>query len=116
MTLSGLSHDQKLGLVALLELFVMSDGVVTEGETKEINKIAGELGDEEYRELMNEADTQFDDVEMLKSWLQAIKERSARELIYGIVMEEVMSSPTTVHSPGLLDWLKGEWNITVTEA
>ena len=115
MTLSGLSHDQKLGLVALLELFAMSDGVVSESETKQINKIVEGLGDEEYRKLMDEADTQFADVDMLKSWLEAIKERGARELIYGLVMEEVMNAPTTVHTE-LLDWLKSEWNIQVTDA
>jgi len=116
MTLSGLSHDQKLGLVALLELFAMSDGVVSESETKQINKIAEGLGDEEYRELMDEADTQFADVDMLKSWLGAIKERGARELIYGLVMEEVMSAPTTTQIPEMLDWLKDEWQIQVTDA
>ena len=116
MTLSGLSHDQKLGLVALLELFAMSDGVVSESETKQISKIAEGLGDEEYRELMNEADSQFADVDMLKSWLEAIKERGARELIYGLVMEEVMNAPTTTHSPELLAWLKDEWEIQVTDA
>ena len=116
MTLSGLSYDQKLGLVALLELFAMSDGVVTEGEAKQINKIAEGLGDEEYRELMEEADSRFEDVGMLKSSLETIKERAARELIYGLVMEEVMSAPATTHSPELLDWLKAEWEIIVTEA
>ncbi len=116
MTLSGLSHDQKLGLVALLELFAMSDGVISEGESKQINKIAEELGDEEYRELMEETDSQFADIEMLKSWLEAIKERGACELIYGMVMEEVMSAPATVHRPELLDWLKTVWEIKVTEA
>ena len=116
MTLTGLSHEQKLALVALLELFAMSDGVVSEGEVKQINRIAEGLGDEEYRELMNEADTHFEDVEMLKESLLTIKERAARELIYGILMEEVMSAPTTAHSPELLDWLKSEWDIEVTEA
>jgi len=116
MTLSGLSHDQKLGLVALLELFAMSDGVVTEGETKQINKIVEGLGDAEYRELMDEADRQFVDVDMLKSWLESINERGARELIYGLVMEEVMNSPATTPIPELLDWLKSEWDIKVTNA
>jgi hypothetical protein len=116
MTLSGLSYDQKLALVALLELFAMSDGVVTEGEKREINKIVSEFGDDEYRELMNEADSRFDGVEMLKSSLETIKEKAAQELIYGIVMEEVMSAPATVHPPELLDWLKTEWNIEITDA
>ena len=116
MTLSGLSYDQKLALVALLELFTMADGVVTEGEVSQINKIAEEFGDEEYRELMDEADNRFADVEMLKSSLETIKEQAAQELIFGILMEEVMTAPATVHSPELLDWLKDTWNIEVTEA
>jgi len=31
-------------------------------------------------------------------------------------MEEVMSSPSTTHGPELLDWLKDEWGIKVSEA
>ena len=116
MTLTGLSHEQKLALVALLELFAMTDGVVTEGEVKQINRIADGLGEEAYRDLINEADSHFEDVEMLKASLQTIKERAARELIFGILMEEVMSAPATTHSPELLDWLKSEWDIEVTDA
>lgn len=116
MTLTELSHDQKLALVALVELFTMADGVVSDGEAAQINKIAEALGDEEYRELLDETETRFADVDMLKASLQTINEQGARELIYGLVMEEVMTSPSTTHGPDLLDWLKAEWNVAVSEA
>lgn len=116
MTISGLSYEQKLALVALLELFVMADGEVTEGEIKEINQIAEALGDEEYRELMNEADSRFKDIENLKELLKTIKERAARELIYGLLLEEVMTAPSPAKIPDILDWIKNEWQIEVTEA
>jgi hypothetical protein len=116
MTLLQLDHEQKLALVALLELFTMADGVVSEGEAAQINKIAEGIGDEAYRDLLNVAEERFADVEMLKASLLTIKERGARELIYGLLMEEVMNSPAVSPSPALLDWLKEAWEVDVSEA
>ncbi len=116
MTLSQLSHEQKLALVALLELLTMSDGTVSDGEADQINLIAEELGDEVYRELLNESETRFSDVDMLKESLTTIHERAARELIYGLLMEEVINAPSASHRPELLDWLKAEWAIEVNES
>ncbi len=116
MTLTQLSHEQKLALVALLELFTMADGTVSDGEVAQINRIADGLGDEAYRELLDETAERFADVEMLKASLLTINERAARELIYGFVLEEVMSSPSTTPIPDLLEWLRGEWQIEVSDA
>ena len=116
MTISGLSHDEKLALVALLEVLAMADGVVEDTEIQQINRIAEELGDEEYRELLNEADERFKDIEMLKSSLTTIRERAARELIYGLLLEEVMTAPAPGSHTDLLDWLKKTWEIKVLEA
>jgi len=115
MTLSQLSHEQKLALVALLELFTMADGRISDGEVAQINQIADGLGDTAYRELLDEAESRFGDVEMLKESLLTIKERGARELIYGLLMEEVMISPTSSPSPEILAWLKQAWSIEVSE-
>jgi hypothetical protein len=116
MTLEHLSHEQKLALVALLELFTMADGSVSDAEAVNINKIAEALGVDAYRELLDEVETRFADVEMLKASLLTIKERAARELIYGVAMEEVMSTPSATPSPEILDWLRTEWEIDVTDA
>jgi len=116
MTLTELAHEQRLALVPLVELYTMADGMVSDGEAAQINRIAEALGDTEYRELLDETEERFADVEMLKASLQTIQEKGARELIYGLVMEEVMSSPSTTHGPELLDWLKDEWGIKVSEA
>ena len=116
MTLSQLSHEQKLALVALLELFTMADGTVSEGEVAQINLIAEALGDTEYRALLDETETRFADVEMLKASLATVEERAARELIYGTLLQEVMSAPTASHRPELLEWLKVEWSVEVEEA
>jgi hypothetical protein len=116
MTLLQLDHEQKLALVALMELFALADGSVSESEESQINQVADTLGDDAYRELLDEAESRFADIDMLKGLLLTIKERGARELIYGMVMEEVMSSPSPVQSPDLLDWLKDEWDIEVSDA
>lgn len=72
MTLDGLSHDEKLVLVALVEAVAMSNGIVSEGEIRGIGKIVEEIGEDDYRKLMDEADTKFDNLDDLKGSLSSI--------------------------------------------
>jgi len=115
MTIDKLSHEQRLGLVALLELVAMSDGTVSDGEVAQINKVANELGDEAYRSLLDEADARFADTAALKDFLEAIHDRQSRETIYGFIMEEAMSSPTVVSRHEIIEWLASTWNIEARE-
>ena len=59
MELTGLTKKELLGLVALMEDVAMANGAVTDGERVRIDRIAEMLGDEEYRELLEEADERF---------------------------------------------------------
>ena len=116
MTIADLEYAHKLALAALFELVTMADGEVIEPEAEQINRIAGELGEEEYRKLLDKAEEKFTGLEELKAALQAIENQEARETIFGVVLEEVMESPATTRSSDLLDWLKNTWNIEVKEA
>ncbi len=115
MTLTDLGHEQKLALVALLKLFAMSDNAISEGEQAEINQVAAAFGDATYRDLLDEVDQRFADEARLQAFLTTIRERGARELIYGIVMEESMCAPSLHPRTDLLDWLREAWQITVDE-
>lgn len=114
MELTELSDEQQIALVALLEAVANSDGLVSEGEEKEINQIAEIFGDDLYRSLLNEAERRFQDLDDLKRFLVTIKDQEARELIYGVVLEEAVLEPSMEHRKAeLLGWLAELWHIRV---
>ncbi len=115
MTIDKLSHEEKLGLVALLELVAMSDGTVSDGEIEQINLLAKQLGDDEYRSLLDEADTRFAGVDGLKEFLKDINAPDSQEAIFGFVMEEAQKSPTIGARHGIIDWLASLWGIEIRE-
>ena len=78
MTIKELAHNQKVALVALLEVLAVRDKAVSEGQERVIGNVAAELGDEEYRRLLDEAEMKFSDVESLKRFLKTIDEKPAQ--------------------------------------
>lgn len=116
MTLNDLGHEQKLALVALLKLFAMSDNAIEEGEAEEIGQVAEAFGDALYRELLDEVNERFKDETCLLEFLATIRDRGARDLIYGAIMEESMAAPSVHPRTDLLDWLTTEWQIAVRES
>lgn len=114
MTLAELTHNQQLALAALIETVAMASGRVTEGEAKRIDGIVAELGEDVYRDLLQEAEHTFGDEEELREALGDITDQEARELIYGTVLDEAMAEPTAqAVSSELLDWLRRQWHIRV---
>ena len=112
MELKELSHADQVALVALVESLAIADGGVSEGEEKEIGVIASELGDDTYRELLDEAERAFPTVKTLKTYLRTVKARDVQEALYATAMEEVMGTPSP-EAAGyeLLDWLAETWKI-----
>jgi uncharacterized tellurite resistance protein B-like protein len=117
MRLTELTRRQQIALVGLMEAVVMADREVTEDEERRIDGIAGEIGDDTYRDLLEEADGLFDGIESLKLYLAGIEDQAARELIYGTVWKEVQADPAmTATESDLLSWLRAAWNIETTDA
>ena len=115
MTMEDLNHEQLVALAALIERITISDGTVSEGEAEEINVLVENLGEQEFRALLDEAEERFEDEDDLKAFFESIEDQEAGELIYGIALDEYMSSPTLEQStPDLLDWLADTWNIDVS--
>ena len=56
MELRDLTHDEQLGLVALVEVVVSSDAAVSEDEESFVVNLAGSLGEDAYYALIDEAD------------------------------------------------------------
>ena len=115
MTIKELAHNQKVALVALLEVLAVRDKAVSEGQERVIGNVAAELGDEEYRRLLDEAEMKFSDVESLKRFLKTIDEKPAQELIYGTVLRESMSEATPIVDANPVDWLADLWHIDVSD-
>jgi hypothetical protein len=114
MILTELNHHQQLALAALVETVAMASGRVTEGEKGRIDGIVAELGEETYRNLLEEAETTFSDEDELREFLSEITDQDARDLIYGTVLDEARAEPTTqAVSSELLEWLRGEWGIHI---
>jgi len=113
MELSDLDHDERLALVALIELLVGSDAEVSDDEEAEIQRVAAAFGDEAYRALANEADERFVDEDALRSFLAGIRRQEARELIYGTALAAALPDAVDDRESALLDWLATTWGVTV---
>lgn len=113
MDLKELTHDEKLALVALVEVVVASDTEVSEDEQRHIALLADAFGDEAYPALVDEVDERFADEEALKAFLTGISRQDARELIYGTVLDSALPDLIDRHESSLLGWLATEWGITV---
>ena len=114
MNTNDLTRSQQITLIALVEELAMSDGTIAEGESKEIGKLASELGDETYRELLEDVNTQVPDTDALKQRLAAITDQEVRETVFGLAMEETLLGPSAKHEQWeMLAWLKEQWGITV---
>lgn len=68
-----LSHDEKIVLIGLCKYIINSDGVVTQGELETMNKIAEELGFEDYHKTFDEADSFITSIEQLKEKIDSLK-------------------------------------------
>lgn len=113
MELKELTRDEQLALVALVEVVVTSDAEVSDDEESFVVRLAGTLGDDHYRALMDEADERFEDEAALKDFLTTITRQEARELVYGTVLEAALPDVIDQHESSLLGWLATTWKITV---
>jgi hypothetical protein len=113
MELRDLSHEERLALVALLEVVLESDRAVSDGEVADIDQVVGELGREEYERLVVEVDQRFPTEDELKAFLPSITRQDARELIYGTVLDTAIEDAVDARESAILDWLAALWNVRV---
>ena len=113
MELEELNHDERLALVALLELVIASDREVAREELALIKRVMRELGADTYRALVAEADERFPNDDAAKAFLLTVERQEARELIYELALEAAMVHGILGHESELLTWLKRKWNILV---
>jgi hypothetical protein len=113
MELRDLSHEERLALVALLEVVLESDRAVSDGEVADIDRVVGELGRDEYQRLVLEVDRRFPTEDELKAFLPSITRQDARELIFGTVLDTAIEDSLDPRESEFLDWLATLWNVRV---
>jgi hypothetical protein len=113
MELRDLSHEERLALVALLEVVLESDRAVSDGEVADIDRVVGELGRDEYQRLVLEVDRRFPTEDELKAFLPSITRQDARELIFGTVLDTAIEDSVDPRESEFLDWLATLWNVRV---
>jgi hypothetical protein len=86
---------------------------VTEDEEREIQAIVDEIGEDAYRQAVEEVDRRFPDEEAAKKFLETITRPEARELIFGAVMGAAMTDTIEGHESTILDWVVKEWKLEV---
>jgi len=113
MELSDLRGDERLALVALLEAAVVADGSVSDHEVEDIQKVVDAFGEDEYRRLVDEVSPRFKSEDNLMDFLETIERPEARDLIYGVFLEEAASEALRGRESDLVDWLAEVWKIDV---
>jgi len=113
MTINELSHDEKLALVALTEVAVISDRDITDNEVAQVEAIVDELGEDLFHELAEEAESRFSERTALKAFLKTLTNPDARELIYGTVLNENLANTIPHEQAEFMDWLATTWNLRI---
>lgn len=113
MTINELSRDEKLALVALTEVAIISDGNVTEKEVAQVEIIVEELGEDLFHELAEEGEKRFAERADLRSFLKTIKNPESRELIYATVLNENLANTIPHEQSEFMDWLASIWDLRV---
>jgi len=113
MELRELDHDERLALVALLELVLESDRTTVDGEVAELDKVIDALGRDEWQQLVDEVDRRFPTEVELQAFLPSIVRQDARDLIYGTALDTAIEDSVDLFESQLLDWLAKLWNVRV---
>ena len=112
MTISELTHDQQVALIALVEAVALAGGSFSAEEETEIGRIAAELGDDAYRRLLDEAEKRFADLKTLKAFLKSVTDQTTRDVMFDVVLEEALNDVgMSPDKSALLDWLAETWQI-----
>ncbi len=113
MTIEELSRDEKLALVALTEVAVISDRNITDTEVAQVEEIVDEVGEDLFQELAEEAESRFAERSDLKKFLATITNPDARELIYGTVLNENLANSIPHDQAEFMDWLAAIWDLVI---
>lgn len=111
MQLKDLTDDERVALVALIELMVQSNQHAGDLEARLVADDAAELGRAAYRKAAEEADRRFPNENDLRAFLTTIDRQDARELIYATVLDAALADGPDPNEVKTLDWLASLWKV-----
>jgi hypothetical protein len=113
MELKDLNEDQRVALVGLMTLVVLSDAEIAEDEVEHVELLVNAFGDDGYEDALDRFQSQFRDEDEFRRFLQKLPGQDARDLIFGTILESADEGLLDRSETGLLDWLSREWNIKI---
>ena len=113
MDLKDLNADERIALVALLEIIVAADRNVSYEELAQIKGVIHGLGDRAYREAVTAADERFDSDDTAYEFIAGIERPEARELIYATALEAAAAHGVAGRESELLTKLQRRWKLAV---
>lgn len=113
LELKDLTDEERVALVALLEVVAEADQHVTDDEATQVRRIVAALGRKTYEAAAEEVDRRFEDKAELRSFLPTIARKEARELIYETVLEVALADAPVKAEAEILEWLADIWDISV---
>lgn len=113
MELRDLNEDERVALVGLMKLVVMSDGEVSEDELEHVEVLANAFREDGYQAALDRFERQFRDEAEFRRFLQQIRRQDARDLIFGTILESAGEGALDSNETSLLDWLSRTWNVKI---
>ena len=113
MELRDLNEDQRVALVGLMKLVVMSDGEVSEDEIEHVEMLVSAFGEDGYEAALDRFESQFHDEDTFRRFLQQLRGQEARDLIFGTILESADEGALDRNETSLIDWLSAEWNVKI---
>lgn len=104
-----LTEEELLSAISLLKLLAASDGVVSEGEARELRLFAEHIGADHYDELNRKLDALELSEDGVKALAQGIHRQPARQMIYAELFDLATVGTIDEREGELLDWLKATW-------
>jgi hypothetical protein len=113
MELRDLTPDERMALVGLMKLAVMSDGNVSDEELEHVEELVDAFGESGYQQTLDAFESRFADQATFRSFLRTLERQEARELIFGTVLEAAGAEAVEGAEAELIDWLARTWNVRI---
>jgi DNA-directed RNA polymerase specialized sigma24 family protein len=113
MELSDLNQDERIALVGLMQMVVLSDANVSDEEMESVDELVDAFGEDGYQEALDAFEQRIPNEDAFKTFLRTITRQDARDLIFGTVLEGAGAEAVEDQEAEILDWLAKTWNVTV---
>ena len=111
MDVAELTSQEQVALMALIDLLILSDGEVSEGEEAHIKMLVDEMGEEDYLDALDEARAWVTDVDDLEDLLRKVKRPEAQEMILAAVLEVALDEGIDAREDELIELAARVWEI-----